>query len=975
MTKTLDASQKILSDIIIFMKYAKHLPHLNRRENWEELIDRNKGMHLKKFPEHQKEIEDAYKFVYDKKILPSMRMLQFSGKPIEINNTRGYNCCFLPVDDWRAFSEIMFLLLGGTGVGFSVQSHDIEKLPEINKPNPNHKRRYLVGDSIEGWADAVKVLMKSYFFGGSTINFDFNDIRQKGARLLTSGGKAPGPDPLKMCLLRITSILDAKQNGDKLSSLEVHDIICFIADAVLAGGIRRAALISLFSADDEKMLSAKTGNWWELNPQRGRANNSAVLLRHKITKDFFMNLWKTIEFSNAGEPGFFFLNEKEHGTNPSLRKGTKVMTSTGIFPIEDLEGKEFIVKNLNGEESKAKCFLSGKNKTLYKITLASGFSYFSTAEHKWPVLDEKSGNFVKVETTELKVGDRFPILKQKKLFDGKIGDYEDGFFAGWLTGDGWITIRGDNGAIQHGMVVSDKDALSGIDKKLENYLTSKGSNAKFQQRDNGTKEVNTQSRSLNENTDKLGIKNKKEGIPTIIWNKATEDFRKGFIDGLYSSDGSVEKKTKNSNGRICLSSAHKKLLEDVGEMLGFYGIKTTIHSRKTLLNGKYFDYHHLRISDNASKKHFRDTFKLTHKDKQQRIDEMVFREKYKNSNTIKIKSIEKTEIKEDVWDISVFDKTHCFQISHCITGNCGEILLKPFQFCNLVEINASDLESQQDFENRVRAATILGTLQASYTDFHYLRPIWRKTTEKEALIGIGMTGIASGKVLELDMTKASKIALQENERFAKLLGINKAARLTCVKPAGTTSCVLGTSSGIHAWHAKFYLRRMRVGKNEAIYSYLLKNHPEILEDDYFRPHDTAIIALPQRAPEGAITRDESALDLLARVKKVSLEWVIPGSRPSKGNHNVSATITIDKGEWEEVGEWMWNNKETYSGLSVLPKDYGSYVQPPFEDITEEKYHELFARLHEVNLDNVVEIEDETDLKGEVACAGGACEIK
>jgi ribonucleoside-triphosphate reductase (thioredoxin) len=343
----------------------------------------------------------------------------------------------------------------------------------------------------------------------------------------------------------------------------------------------------------------------------------------------------------------------------------------------------------------------------------------------------------------------------------------------------------------------------------------------------------------------------------------------------------------------------------------------------------------------------------------------LYREKY--LDTIKEMKIVG---KEKVYDVSVKD-VHEFDGNGLRLHNC-EILLKPFQMCNLVEINASDLEGQQDFEDRVKAATILGTLQASYTDFHYLRPIWRKTTEKEALLGIGMTGIASGKVLELDMTKASAIALQENERFAKLLGINKAARLTCIKPSGTTSCVLGTSSGIHAWHAKFYLRRMRVGKNEAIYSYLLKNHPEILEDDYFRPHDTAIIALPQRAPEGAITRDESALDLLARVKKVSLEWVIPGSRPGKERHNVSATITIDKNEWKEVGEWMWNNKETYSGLSVLPKDYGSYIQPPFEDITEEKYHELFARLHEVNLDNVVEIEDETDLKGEVACAGGAC---
>jgi ribonucleoside-diphosphate reductase alpha chain len=538
----MDVSQRILSDITVYMKYAKFVPELNRRETWEELVTRNKEMHQKKYPHIKDEIEEVYKMVYDKKILPSMRSLQFGGKPIEISPNRVYNCAYMPIDHPDAFSETMFLLLGGTGVGFSVQKHHIEKLPEIKKPNPTRTRRYLIGDSIEGWADAIKVLIESYLgIKSSTPIFDFSDIRHKGALLVTSGGKAPGPQPLKDCVHNITKVFENKKDGEKLSPIETHDIVCHIADAVLAGGIRRAALISLFSADDEEMISCKSGNWWEQNAQRGRANNSAVLLRHKITKEFFMDLWKRIELSGAGEPGIYLSNDKDWGTNP-----------------------------------------------------------------------------------------------------------------------------------------------------------------------------------------------------------------------------------------------------------------------------------------------------------------------------------------------------------------CCEIALRPNQFCNLCEVNASDIESQEDFEARVKGAAFIGTLQAGYTDFHYLRDVWKRTTEKDALIGVGMTGIGSGVVLGYDMKAAAEMVKLENERVAKLIGINKSARSTTVKPSGTSSLVLGTSSGIHAWHNDFYLRRIRVGKNEAIYSYLAINHPELVEDEFFRPHDTAVISIPQKSPQGSILRHESVFQMLERVKKVSQEWVRNGHRTGQNTHNVSATVLITR---------------------------------------------------------------------------------
>ena len=308
------------------------------------------------------------------------------------------------------------------------------------------------------------------------------------------------------------------------------------------------------------------------------------------------------------------------------------------------------------------------------------------------------------------------------------------------------------------------------------------------------------------------------------------------------------------------------------------------------------------------------------------------------------------------------------------TNPCCEIGLRPYQFCNLTEINVSDVDTQEEYEKRSAVAAFIGTLQAGYTDFHYLRDVWRKNTEKDALIGVSMTGIASGRVLNLDMTAASKVVKKENRRVAKAIGIKPAARTTCVKPAGTTSLALGTSSGIHAWHNDYYIRRLRVGKNESIYMYLYLNHPELVEDEFFRPHDTAVIQVPQMAPPGSITRQESALQLLKRVKNVTDSWVRPGHQSGQNTHNVSATVSIRPDEWTDAGEWMWDNRTCYNGLSVLPADGGSYKQAPFEDCSPEKFQVLLQSLKGVDLTKVVELDDDTTLSGELACTAGGCEI-
>jgi len=651
---------KLLSDVVVYTKYAKYIPELKRRETWEEIIERYITMMAVKygtdgdrkyFLEEEREtiFEDHFiaglsdftqdiiengKYLLNKKVLPSMRAAQFSGEAIQKNEARIYNCSYMPMNDYRAFSELMFLLLGGTGVGYSVQYHHVEDLPEIRQPLKEAK--YLVGDSIEGWADAVKQLMKAYF-GMIKVKprFDYSDIRPKGSRLVTAGGKAPGPEPLKICLTKIEALLNQKEEGTKLSSLEVHDICCYIADAVLAGGIRRAALISLFSFDDVDMATCKHGSWWELNPQRGRANNSAVILRNRVQKEEFDHLWEIIQDSGSGEPGKYFTNDPEYGTNP-----------------------------------------------------------------------------------------------------------------------------------------------------------------------------------------------------------------------------------------------------------------------------------------------------------------------------------------------------------------CCEISLRPYTFCNLTEINAGLVNTQEDFEEYAKIAAFFGTLQAGFTDFHYLRNIWKKNTEKDSLVGVGITGICNGPILDMNLSSAAQVAMDENERVSKIIGINKAARVTTIKPSGTTSCVVGTSSGIHAWHSKYYIRNIQCKVGDDLYEFFSTNHPELIKVMDYDPN-SAVIGLPMEAPQGAILREnENALTMLERVKRFNLEWVKKGHRRGPNTNNVSATVSIDASktyhteklgilsEWKVVGAWMWDEKNTYNGLSVLPYDGGTYKDAPFQTCTKEQYNEKidYIENNPIDLTKIREEDDNTDLAGEIACAGGSCEI-
>tara|TARA_R110000824_G_scaffold9415_4_gene42126 strand:+ start:22566 stop:24755 length:2190 start_codon:yes stop_codon:yes gene_type:complete len=333
-----------LSNYSFVSKYARWIPEKKRRETWGESVDRVMNMMYEKYPKINGDIAWAYDMMFKKRVLGSQRALQFGGKPIFKHHARIYNCISSYCDRLRFFQECMYLLLCGCGTGFSVQKHHVAKLPTFVRSKKGNKK-FTISDDIEGWSDSVGVLISSYFeqkdlfpeYSGKTVQFDFSQIRPAGAYLSSSSGKAPGPEPLKKALANIRKILDrALKNADfcaeeirKLSPIEAYDVVMHAADAVISGGVRRSATICLFSPDDEEMAKAKTGNWFHDNPQRGRSNNSALLLRDKTTPQQFSELMTSVK--EFGEPGFVWSDSTELIVNPCVE--------IGMYPVDVKTGK------------------------------------------------------------------------------------------------------------------------------------------------------------------------------------------------------------------------------------------------------------------------------------------------------------------------------------------------------------------------------------------------------------------------------------------------------------------------------------------------------------------------------------------------------------------------------------------------------------------------------------------------------------
>lgn len=646
----MDKGREFLGEIVLHTKYCNYLPEQKRRETFKEVVDRTFNMFLKKFPERDVEIALCKQAVLDGRILPSMRNMNFGGAAVEQHNARSFNCSFTHMTNTKNFADSMYLLLCGVGVGYSVQQHHVAQLPIVqNRFTKELDDVHFVQDSIEGWADSIKILLDSYLSSDSPyVSFRYDLIRPKGSLIKSSGAKAPGHEPLKKAHGLMCQILDMA-SGRQLKPIEVHDLMCILADAVLSGGVRRSAMISLFSKDDREMLLCKSGEFWKVRPERSRANNSCLLLRGEVSEQEFKELWNLVESNKTGEPAFIWTNDLEWGYNP-----------------------------------------------------------------------------------------------------------------------------------------------------------------------------------------------------------------------------------------------------------------------------------------------------------------------------------------------------------------CVEASLRAYTFCNLTEINARLIESQKDLDEICQIASWIGTFQASFTGFNYLDKIWQERTEEDALLGVSFTGITNSILHELDLERGAKIVVETNRVMAEIIGINQSARTTLVKPAGKTSCIFQTDSGIHDGHSHFFARTVRLNKAEGLYDHLVQIMPELVEDEFGNEEHGSVVTFPCTTPKQFSTKDDiTAIQLLERIKFFSEKWVKPGHVRGINSHNVSATVNVKslsgnklalivdgilqsigsskvckgvvRSEWEEVGQWLWDNQDSYNGLSVMPHDGGVYKQAPFQKISEKKYNKLMKFLpKELRLED---IEENINYEGNdsIACSGGQCD--
>ena len=595
-------SIKSLSDYTIYAKYARYLPEKKRRETWQEQVDRVFAMHERKFKhildtneEFKEHFEFAKQQVLKKRVLGSQRSLQFGGPQIENHNAKLYNCSYGYISRVKAFSEAMYLLLCGVGVGFSVQQHHIDLLPDI-KQRQGDTKLFTIPDSIEGWSDAIHEVVNSYF-EGYNVAFDYTQIRPEGA-LISGGFKAPGSAGLKRSIEHIERVINTQleTGASRLRAIDVYDVIMHMSDAVLSGGVRRSATICIFSPDDNDMLTAKTGNWYTTNPQRGRSNNSALLVRDKTTREQFAKLMQSTK--QFGEPGFIWSESTEIGFNPCV-------------------------------------------------------------------------------------------------------------------------------------------------------------------------------------------------------------------------------------------------------------------------------------------------------------------------------------------EIALFPVTH--------SGEHG------FHFCNLTEINGKHCATEERFLDACRASAIIGTLQASYTDFKYLTSATKEITDGEALLGCSITGMMDNPEILFNediQRKGAEEIKRINAIIADIININHSARCCAVKPAGTTSCVLGTASGIHPHHARRYIRRVQANKLEFPAQYFASVNPLAVEESVWSNNNTdVVISFLCEVPTGAITKNQlKAIELLKRVKLTQQNWVEYGTnkhlcRIEGIRHNVSNTITVKPNEWDEVEEYIYENRNWFAGISLLPASGDKdYPQAPFTTV-------------------------------------------
>ncbi len=967
--------------------YGRFIPELNRREIPSESFERVIDMHRTKYKgfDIEAELKTCLEAMKAGLVLGSQRALQFGGAPILRKEARAFNCSGSYADRPRFFQECLYLLLCGCGTGFSAQRHHVAKLPKLIAVDKHQIKVFTVADSVEGWADALGVLLASYGcldasmedfaeetargddstvvfkhpgcfadYVGSHVSFDYSRIRNQGSSLSTGAGKAPGPGPLSASLEKIRGVLDAaltRCHGEDchLRPIDAYDIIMHASDAVLAGGVRRSATICLFSVDDPEMMNAKTGNWMQENPQRARSNNSAMLIRSETSWEAFHDIFMLAR-RQYGEPGFVWSDSTELMVNPCQPACATVLTPDGLRTFADIDVGSVIWSREGWTRVLRKWSTGIKPVSEYRT---SAGVFVGTTNHRV----EQQG-----EKVEVGLAESIDVLTAG-LGDAPVHSNE-GIMVGLLLGDG--TWHKAGGGLLLNVGAGDQEIFDCMSWVLrEGYG---GSTRLFKVQDFS---LLTQ-----------------EDMPTIPFRRIPKRFLQAGRDvlcsvlrGLYSANGSVVA------NRVTLKTCSPGLRDDVQVALSSLGIRSYFTTNRAhdveFGNGVYTCKESYDINVSVDRCKFAKLIGFIHSSKTARLSVACdMRSSGRTPDTYAIRSV--TALGDmEVYDITVDNESHTYWTGGHSVSNCVETGMYPaissreldeingirrpegfeyadteysgFSFCNLCEINAKACRTDKDWGLAGTAAAILGTLQAGYTKFDYLGKVSEAIAKREALLGVSMTGMMDNPAQSFDPRRQRALAqliLDVNAHLAPRLGIRPTARATCVKPAGSTSCLLGTSSGIHAQHAKRYFRRAQANINEAPFQYFKVHNPDSVERSVWEPNgNTAVITFCIEASDEALTRREvNGLKQLEYVKLTQDNWVAAGNVPERAakpwlHHNVSNTITIRQNQEEAAARYIYDHRESFTGVSILATSGDlDYPQAPFCEVrTESEILERYGR--------------------------------
>jgi len=988
----------VFGELVYVRTYARWLEHEKRREKWPETVNRYRNYFLDRFDlteEFLLRFNDACDRILRKEIVPSMRCMWTAGAALDEDNISGFNCTAILIDSVKSWADMLYLLMNGCGVGYSVERQVIVKLPEIPaKPmSPERKAaiiqvlmsgedgNYPIDDQVMkdlqdipptihtvvfedsklGWAEGLLEYM-NLLYKGEMPGYDLSLIRPKGARLKTFGGKAGGSDDLRL-LLDYLRVVFTGAHGRRLNSLECHDICCFIANVVVSAGIRRSACISLSNLSDGRMRDCKVGEFWNTHPQRQMCNNS-VAYTEKPDMHIFMQEWMSLMNSGSGERGIFnrkgalktfeILNRKTEdaegneyiiGTNPCCTGDTMLLTDEGHFPIRELVSTEVSIWN-GIEFSDVVPFSTGENK-VYHVELSNGVSLDCTGYHEWIITDNNyaSNTLYRVKTTDLKLGDKLAKYDMPDIDVGEEHDPNEMYSLGFYAGDG-------NEGYNFSWVYESKycciDRLIGLVSPNEKYNRKRWAH--------------------------YLIPNKFEvPINDTIQNKLE------WLAGLLDSDGCIIRNPNSVNLQI--SSIHPKFLRDVRLMLTTMGVQCKVvngkpEQSKPMPDGRgglkeYNCKACERITISASDvAHLVDIGLRC-----SRLDLSITNPNRNASRFVTIVSVEDMEYSEETFCITE-TKNHTATFNGIVTGQCGEIVLRPNQACNLSEVIVRPEDTLYTLIEKVESATVLGCMQACLTHNKFLGIEWKENMEEERLLGVSMTGVRDhpvlNKVTQLSagwLTSLRQHAHNTAKECAEELGINVPVASTTIKPSGTTSSLHNCASGIHTRFAPYYIRRIRISTTDVICDFLknigVPSRPEVGQDEITA--NTWVFEFPIKSPDDSVF-DTSAIEQLEYWKMFKTCYT---------DHNPSVTITVEEDEWMEVGAWVYRNWDIVGGLSFLPKSNSVYQLMPFEAITKEAYEHLERDMPEIDFSDLVEFEREDETTGAqtLACTGNNCEIQ